>query len=276
MEHITYTSYYDTQISYNHKCMKEITLKQTNTQVHNTVEFIYLKKGNVTYSVDEKAYNVENDFLIITLPRKTHNIAFIDLDIYDRYDVLFDEGMVYPEIYEQLQKAPHVINCKNLPQFIELFKRIDFYCNYFSGEKLKNLLSHIVDEICYNVAIAIRLSPDEQCAEVNPMFAKILEYIEKNISSNLTLDEISSELYVSTSYLHSAFRQFLNITPKKYVSLKRLTLAQNYLRQGEIATDIYEKCGYSDYSAFYRAYTKHFGYPPSEEKNKSLVEKIVY
>ena len=33
-------------------------------------------------------------------------------------------------------------------------------------------------------------------------------------------------------------------------------------------TVVQEKCGFSDYSVFYRSYKKHFGYPPSEEKDR--------
>ena len=42
---------------------------------------------------------------------------------------------------------------------------------------------------------------------------------------------------------------------------------------GAKPTEIYTKCGFSDYSAFYRAYKNQFGYPPSENVTP---ERAVY
>ena len=277
MEKITtIASYYDSQISFNNRFITNIASKQINTQTHNAIEFIYLKNGNITYTIDEKNYVVENDGLIITLPRKLHKISFNNLDIYERFDIICDEKLIFPEIYEKILKAPDVINCKKLPIFLELFKKFDYYCKHFSGEMLKNLLSHLIDEIAYNVVIATSSLVEMQDYSFDNTFSKIIEFIEINYSKKITLEKICEEMYVSPSYLHYIFRKNLNITPKKYIDLKRLIMAQNYLRTGIIPVKVCEKCGFSDYSVFFRKYKAYFGYSPSEEKNKNVIKDIIY
>ena len=274
MEVVSYASFYDSEISYNHKCIKNIRTRLTNPQMHNAIEFIYLNKGSISYTVDEKSFKVESDSLIVTFPGKVHTITFNNLDIYDRFDLLIDEGKVYNMIYEKLKKVPDVISCKNSPRLYELFKRIDFYCKCFEGEELKNLLNHLVDEVAYNVVLSLENAVEEE--NVNEVLSKVIEYIEDNFNSQLTLKKICNDLYVSASYLHNLFKEHLNMTPKKYIEYKRLTFAQSLLKEGRSATAVYEKCGFSDYSVFYRSYKKHFGYSPSEEKNINAVREIIY
>ncbi len=232
-------------LSFDYRCFKDIGSKITNPQTHNAIEFIYLKKGSVTYTVDEKSFKVENDSLIVTLPRRVHTVTFNELDVYDRFDLLVGEERIYSKIYENLQKAPHVINCKNTPRIYELFKRIDFYCKCFSGEELKNLFGHLADEVAYNVVLSLENAVDAE--STNEVFSKVLEYIENNLTREITLKSICNDLYVSASYLHNLFKEHLNMTPKKYIDLKRLTLAQGFLKEGQSATSVYEKCGFSDY-----------------------------
>ena len=47
---------------------------------------------------------------------------------------------------------------------------------------------------------------------------------------------------------------------------KRLIYAQKLIVKGQKPSKTYSDSGFSDYSSFYKAYLKFFGYPPSEEK----------
>ncbi|MBE7034478.1 MAG: helix-turn-helix domain-containing protein, partial [Ruminococcaceae bacterium] len=72
------------------------------------------------------------------------------------------------------------------------------------------------------------------------------------------------------------FSEHLEITPKKYINTKRLILAQKKIRQGEKPTQIYPKCGFSEYSTFWREYKNYFGYSPSEEADREIVLKTFF
>lgn len=100
--------------------------------------------------------------------------------------------------------------------------------------------------------------------KVNPLVYRAAEYIDENLLSLTGVDEVCSKLFVTKSHLYHLFNEYLNISPKKYIMHKKLTFAKREIYLGKKATEVCVKCGFSDYSAFYRAYKKHFGCSPTE------------
>ena len=45
---------------------------------------------------------------------------------------------------------------------------------------------------------------------------------------------------------------------------KRVMMARQMIESGEVAADVAERVGFSDYSTFYRAYRKAYGQSPTE------------
>jgi AraC-like DNA-binding protein len=80
------------------------------------------------------------------------------------------------------------------------------------------------------------------------------------------IDEICGELFITKSHLHHLFIKHLNITPKKYITSRRLAVAQREISLGAKPTEVSVRCGFTDYSTFYRAYKKLFGHPPSDKE----------
>ena len=80
--------------------------------------------------------------------------------------------------------------------------------------------------------------------------------------------KIKDRLYVSESYLFRLFKRELHQTPLKYIREKRLMMAKKMLSEGERPTAVCSRCGFSDYTTFYRNYVAFFGYPPSERERE--------
>jgi AraC-like DNA-binding protein len=101
-------------------------------------------------------------------------------------------------------------------------------------------------------------------ADVNPLVMAIVDYINRNLVQSLSLERLCNEFYLSKSHLQRLFRDATGSTVWDYILLKRLTLAQKLLRSGCSAVAASMQSGFSEYSTFFRAYKKRFGYPPSE------------
>ena len=54
----------------------------------------------------------------------------------------------------------------------------------------------------------------------------------------------------------------MGITPHSYITQRRLALAKRMLFDGMSPTEVYRRCGYADYSSFYRAFREHYGFSP--------------
>ena len=71
---------------------------------------------------------------------------------------------------------------------------------------------------------------------------------------------------MTDSYLYRLFKRELFKTPKKYITEKRLLWAQKQLRKGKKPTEVATRCGFDDYTTFYRNYSELFEKKPSEEE----------
>ena len=54
----------------------------------------------------------------------------------------------------------------------------------------------------------------------------IIEYIDENLSSDLSLDSIADRFFISKYYLARIFKEKMSITLHSYITQKRLTMAK--------------------------------------------------
>ena len=276
--HTTLSAYNDTNITYNHSCFYNLKWTGIEPQTHDGYEMIYLKNGDLTYLVDGKSYRVKKNSLIFTRPGKRHIVLFNSSEVYDRYDIIIDENQLMSAFKELIPDSIDVLKLGDYQHISELFSKMDNYFNHFDNDTYKKLLINLSNEILCNIAIISEKKeapvPTSGFTE-NPIITAAIEYIDRNIDTIFSLDTLANELFISKSYLHQLFCEHLKISPQKYISGKRLMLLQKEIRSGKKPTEAYIKYGFSDYSTFYRAYKKHFGYPPSEEGMHESVREII-
>ena len=161
---------------------------------------------------------------------------------------------------------------------MELFQKMERYCGHFEGAELKAVMTNLVEQIVCEIIIFLQQGAAKQASRhtVNPTVAAAIEYIDSHLDQNISLDTLCKELYISKSYLHQLFMRHLQTTPRRYIAGKQLLAAQQAIRSGERPTDIYTQFGFSEYSSFYRAYHKLFGYAPSEEGSHRVIQRIEF
>lgn len=98
---------------------------------------------------------------------------------------------------------------------------------------------------------------------------KIIEYIEKNLDADLSLDKISKDLCYSKFYIERVFAKETNRSVYKYIQGRRLTLAAGKLVETDKAViEIAYEAGYSSQQAFTLAFRKlYFCTPQTYRKN---------
>lgn len=105
---------------------------------------------------------------------------------------------------------------------------------------------------------------DEQLSE---LVQGAMAYIGEHIHTSLSLEEIAGHLFVSKYHLSHAFSGEVGISVYRYIMLRRLLLARQLLMAGESAGQVCRACGFSDYTAFYRAFKSEYGISPREFLN---------
>lgn len=82
-----------------------------------------------------------------------------------------------------------------------------------------------------------------------------LRYINANLDSSLTLEQIASAAGMSISHFSTVFKDMNGVTVWDYVTRKRIDLAKQYLREGVLTvTEISGLCGFNTIASFNRSF----------------------
>ena len=147
----------------------------------------------------------------------------------------------------------------------EIIKKIDFYHKHFDGEDFERILTGLLCELFYLLSVTPATENTDAPTVTSPTLSLALSYINENLTTLSGVEEVARKCFVTESYLYRLFKNELHKTPLKYITSKRLLLAERMICDGEKPTGVYEKCGFSDYTTFYRNYRAFFGHSPSED-----------
>ncbi|MBO5144868.1 MAG: AraC family transcriptional regulator [Lachnospiraceae bacterium] len=96
-----------------------------------------------------------------------------------------------------------------------------------------------------------------------------IQYIEENLTEELTVKDIAEKAYVSEFHFQRIFSVLCGFPVSEYIRNRRLSLAAQELSHGdEKIIDIAVKYGYDSPDSFTRAFTKFHGIVPSAAKEK--------
>ncbi len=222
----------------------------TSLTVYNKNEAMLAKCGN--YFIEEIAVEEnENNLTAIGAffyPEMVKSFFEADLSIKDfnnNYDVI------------KLNVAPL------MKTFIE---SIDF---------LLDNQSIVDDNIIVNKLkeLLLILSKSENAKSINDFVASLFvpyqynfnDIIQKNIFSNLSIDDFAKLSNSSVATFKRKFAELYNESPAKYILTKRLEKSTQLLQiKSKPIADIAYECGFENVSNFNKVFKKHFSKTPSE------------
>ena len=100
-----------------------------------------------------------------------------------------------------------------------------------------------------------------------------INYINKNLSNELSIETIANALYCSKMSLNRNFRKIMGCTVWEYVVRRRIFSSRQRLFLSGNVNEAYSKSGFNDYSSFFRAYKKVIGIGPCEDLKKLQIKK---
>ncbi len=107
-------------------------------------------------------------------------------------------------------------------------------------------------------------------ADRTDLIDQILSYIETHLSEKISVSQVAKLFYVSESTVCQTFRKKMGISFYRCLTQRRLVLARALIADGLPMDNVAQQAGFSDYSAFYRAFKREFGISPREYHNKVL------
>lgn len=248
--------------------LREKGLSLIEPHSHNSFELLFVLQGRGAVCIEDRRYAIAPYDLIIARPAMHHYIELDPSLTYERFNVLLSPEHPLARIAEQVSEKREVLHCIGHPVIAEGFLRLGRYERECEAQDFADLLPALLCEILYNARMADKSqlsSPEKR----SPVVERALEYINSNLFTIGDVDEVASALFLAKNYFFRVFKGAMRISPKKYITSKRLLAAQQLLRAGERPTSVYLRCGFSTYPAFYKRYTEFFGYAPSEEEGRT-------
>ena len=95
----------------------------------------------------------------------------------------------------------------------------------------------------------------------------VVSYIETHLHEKISLADTATRFFVSESTIGQTFQKKMHVSFYHYVTQRRLIAAKSMILEEGNLDILCEKVGFTDYSAFYRAFKKEFGISPREYRN---------
>lgn len=105
--------------------------------------------------------------------------------------------------------------------------------------------------------------------------SRAIEYIENNLTNDITIQDISKYAYISPFYLQKGFALVCGYSISEYIRNRRLSLAaRDLLSTNERIIDIAIKYGYDSPDSFTKAFTRFHGLTPSSVRKGGNIKEF--
>ena len=247
--------YFDKKLNYVYRDTQSPPHSETNLHGHNVCELLFLESGDCELVLEGKRQMLFSGALVI-LPRGTGHFINILSDMpYRRHIVHFDDT-------DNSFDGAAVLDVSENSRIVSVFSRMRDYNSLFDGEQKTKVFCALLCEL----VLLIQNTVSKGGERGSEFMVRADEYIEKHIREIQNTKELCEALCISRAGLYREFEKAFGVSPMRYVAGRRLEMAQSLLRLGDDATKVCERVGFSDYSAFYRAYKAKFGYSPNKTK----------
>lgn len=100
--------------------------------------------------------------------------------------------------------------------------------------------------------------------ERNPLVEQVGDYIDAHLEEKITLETLAAGAHMSKYYFLRKFKAATGVTVHTFLIHKRLIRACQWLRDGLSVTQVWQGCGFSDYSSFLRNFKAVYGVAPGK------------
>ena len=240
--------------------------------VHDTYEIYCFVSGKASYMVEGRIYDLRPGSLLLMRSAETHKLIINGSGRYERYVMQFRPDFLESRGFSKELLAPYQnrgLGERNLYLASEFpsMKPIEFFEKCFRELEVlpkESVLAANLSSFLSGICVAFHNEKEPPYATDRDIGREIIDYINENLSEELSLERISNEVHMSPSQIGRVFRKLTGTSVYDYILSKRLIVAQELISKGENATYAAQKAGFRDYSAFYRLCKKRLGAAPTE------------
>lgn len=167
----------------------------------------------------------------------------------------------YEKIFTSHRSCDHKINADAAMEsgLKSAYKRLLRYCEN-DPDYCRAVIKSTLIEILY----LLNNSEFSTNYVANSHVRQIVDYINDNYTKKITLEDIADELFLTKYYLCKVFKKYTGDTVKGYITKKRIAKVEQLTANGYSISKACLRAGFSDYTSFYKAFSKLNGKPPRD------------
>lgn len=245
--------------------------------MHNSHEIYLLIDGHIQYFVENACYDMSPGSLILFSNQEIHKAINTKNTPFTRLVIHVNPAFIRP----YCTPDTNLLNCfnrklsiGNLVMLSEKEMSTLLTMAHTLSEAKKNRCSYGSDLTAITTLIQILILMNQvwqkkstcRTAPIPHRAQTIMNYIDKHLTSLITLDSISHALSLDKYYLSHLFKSETQSSIFQYIIVKRVALAKELLSQGHTVSEACHLSGFHDYSNFIRTFRQTTGYTPGQFK----------
>jgi len=239
---------------------------------HDCYELFYFHRGEGSYNVESSKYVLLPGAMYITNPRELHG-PLISSETYYRSTFSFKSALLssfitknYNPFYAFEHRKSGISNMI-MPHIVKemgLDKEFEIISNAAKGQaRNKELLIKAHAAIMMDKLNQVVDTKSGALAGVERMY-EIIQFVNDNLGKPISLSEVAKHFYISQAHLSRLFQERFHMSLAEYIINKRVMWAITMMESSMSLLEVALEVGFSDYSAFYRAFTKIVGTNPRD------------
>ena len=265
--------------NYHYFHLRDTAGQERDFHFHEFDKVVLLLSGHVDYTVESVTYALKPWDVLLVKHHTIHKALIDKTEPYDRV-IIYLDGKYFDRIlpdaglmdsFEKADKDGRQLITPDNGQKERLAAALEDFEAAMRDEELG--AEAIRDTQMVQLLVLINriyasgsTGPDRAEATRDPKIGAVLSYINENLGRELSVDELAEQAYLSRYHFMRLFKAQTGSTVHAYVRQKRLLYAARLIREGESAARAAAESGFSDYSAFHRAFRESFGISPGQLK----------
>lgn len=260
--------------------------KAMDMHIHDCYELYYSISGGKQFLIDNRFYAISPGDLFIINQYESHKLSQVDSMVHER--IVFS---IHPDYTRRLStKHTDLDHCfshrpegfqhrlslnreqqKRFLYYVNKIVSADGYAHDIIEQAAFMELLVMLNSLSMNTSDESENPPDLPGAhKYNHQVDDVLAYINRNISSPISIELLAGEFFLSESYLCRIFKSATGTTINKYITARRISIAKGLLNEGISVSEVFDRSGFTDYSAFFKAFTKAVGVSPKKYAGLSI------
>lgn len=260
------------------------------------IEFHFLESGTMPYSQENKETILTPNHLTITRPWEAHKVGNPHIGMGKFYWVIIDLGVRRPHqewtwpswitlTPNDLARVTTILRqnekCvwKTDQRFRECFSRINNAVNTdiegSNASKIRLLVNYLLI-LTLDLLNTEDVVLNESLTDSSRSVRLFLNELDNNLSENWTIEQMAQSAGVGLTRFTHHCKQLTNLTPMRYLTIKRIELSKKILLEKNQLTvsEVAYSCGFATSQYFSTVFKKHEKCSPNEFRLKHSNSKL--